>query len=172
MGRDKALLPFRGGTLGRYVADAVAAAAGNAVLVGDPATYAAFGYPVIPDRYPGEGPLGGVLTALSHTAADWNLVVACDMPGLDAPFLLSILNAAEDLGDDALVPAGPSGRPEPLCAVYHRRVLAPFDAVFARGERRMSTALAAVRTAILPVSGTDPFQNVNTPEDWNEYAGT
>lgn len=171
MGRDKALLPFRGGTLGRYIADAVATAAGNTVLVGDPAMYALFGYPVIPDRYPGEGPLGGILTALSHTDADWNLVVACDMPGLETPFLKSILDAAEELGYDTLVPSGPSGRPEPLCAVYHRRALAPFDAVFAHGERRMTAALAAVRTTILPVSGTDPFQNVNTPEDWAEYAG-
>jgi molybdopterin-guanine dinucleotide biosynthesis protein A len=125
---------------------------------------------VIPDRYPGEGPLGGVLTALSHTAADWNLVLACDMPGISADFLDSLLHSAGELGNDVLAPSGPSGRPEPLCAVYHRRALAPFAAVFARGERRMSAALAAVATAVLPVAGMDPFQNVNTPEDWAAYA--
>src|SRR5579871_3937549 len=118
MGRDKARLPFRGGSLGEFVAHTVAAAAGSVVLVGNPAEYNEFPFPVIADLHPGAGPLGGILTALHHTSADWNLVVACDMPGLSAAALQRILAAAEHSGTDALVPAGPSGIPEPLCAVY------------------------------------------------------
>ena len=53
MGRDKALLPFRGGALAQSVAQAVSEAAGSATLVGDPARYSGLGYPVIPDLYPG-----------------------------------------------------------------------------------------------------------------------
>ncbi len=170
MGRNKALLPFRGGALAGFVARAAASAAGSAVLVGDPEIYGELGYPVTPDRYPGEGPLGGILTALYHTSADWNLVVACDMPGTSPEFLGRLLEAAEQAGCDALVPTGPSGRPEPLCAVYHRRACAPFERVFAGGERRVTAAFAAVRAEILPVKELAPFQNVNTPEDWDRYA--
>ena len=61
MGRDKARLPFRGGDLASAVAAAVASAAGNVTLVGHAEL------PAIPDRYPGGGPLGGILTALHHT---------------------------------------------------------------------------------------------------------
>ncbi|MBV8907245.1 MAG: molybdenum cofactor guanylyltransferase [Acidobacteriia bacterium] len=170
MGRDKALLPLRGRALGQYIADAVAAAAGRVVLVGDPERYGPLGYPVIPDRYPGEGPLGGILTALADTAADWNLVLACDMPEVETHFLETLLHAAEERGGDVLTPAGPSGRSEPLCSVYHRRALPAFELVFARGERKISAALAAVRTAVLPVAGVDFTQNINTPEDWAPYA--
>jgi molybdopterin-guanine dinucleotide biosynthesis protein A len=166
MGQDKALLPFCGITLGRYVADTVAAAAGKVTLVGNPERYGFLGYPVLADRYPGEGPLGGILTALTHTFEDWNLVLACDMPAVSCEFLTSLIEAAEAADADALTPAGPSGRPEPLCAVYHRRVLTHFEQVFTRGERKMSLALAAVHTAVLPVPETGQFENVNTPADW------
>ena len=171
MGRDKAFLPFRGGPLAEFVAHAVAEAAGSVVLVGDPSLYQAFPYPVIADRYPGEGPLGGILTALAHTSADWNLVVACDMPGLSSEFLARILQAAAQSGADALLPAGPSGLPEPLCAAYHRRSLGAIEAAFQAGQRKIMAALTGVTITLLPVGELAVFQNVNTPEDWAAYGG-
>ncbi len=169
MGRDKACLPFQGGRLAEFVARTVEAAAGSVALIGDPALYGEFGYPVVADLYPGEGPLGGILTALHHTSADWNLVVACDMPGLSASFLTRVLDAAEERGVPALLPAGPSGLPEPLCAVYHRRGRADIEAAFLRGERKVTAAVAGVGVAILEVAEVAAFQNVNTPEEWAGY---
>jgi len=171
MGRDKALLPFRGGNLAGFVARAVADAAGTAVLVGDPARYPEFPHPVIPDCYPGEGPLGGILTALRHTTAEWNLIVACDMPGLDPKFLAGLLATAEQLGADAMIPVGEAGIPEPLCAVYHRRALAPLEEAFQSGQRKIMAAVAQLDCRRLPVGEMAVFQNVNTPEDWASYGG-
>ena len=166
MGRDKARLPFRGSTLAQFVARTVESAAGNAVLVGDPTRYQEFGYPVIADEYPGEGPLGGILTALQHTGADWNLVVACDMPGLSGEFLRQLFEIAEQSPATALVPAGPSGRPEPLCALYHRRAFGALESAFRAGQRKVTAALAELPAQILPVAEVSVFQNVNTPEEW------
>lgn len=170
MGRDKALLPFRGSTLAEFVAGTVESAAGNAVLVGDPALYQEFGYSVIPDQYPGEGPLGGILTALHHTTADWNLVVACDMPGLSGEFLRQLFEAAERCSATALVPAGPTGRPEPLCALYHRAALEDLEAAFQSGQRKVTAALVKLPAQILRVTEVAAFQNVNTPEEWLPHA--
>lgn len=170
MGRDKALLPFRGTPLVRSVARSVELAAGSAVLVGDPQRYGALGYPVVPDLYPGEGPLGGILSALNHTAATVNLVTACDLPELSAGFLETLLDAAEATTADALVPVGPSGRPEPLCAVYHRRSLDTLERAFAAGTRAIAAALQDLRIIAFPVTEPAYFQNVNTPQDWADYA--
>jgi len=169
MGRDKALLPYRGRTLVESVAQAVEQAAGSATLVGHPRRYSRLGLPAIPDAYPRQGPVGGILTALGHTSADWNLVTACDMPGLSARFLRMLLAEAEGSGEDALVASGPSGRPEPLCAVYHKRARPALEAAFRRGVRKALTALEELRVAILPFSQVTPFQNVNTPEEWAGY---
>jgi molybdopterin-guanine dinucleotide biosynthesis protein A len=170
MGCDKALLPFRGGLLGESVARAVRSAAGSAVLVGNPRRYQPLGYPAIPDLYPGAGPLGAVLTALHHTSADWNLVAACDMPGLSGEFLGILIDAAGRSGADALVPIGPSGRPEPLCAVYRRRSLPLLEHALGRGVRCVRAALEELRATLISVPELTPFQNVNTPEDWANYA--
>ena len=65
MGRDKALLPWNGRTFAEHAAGIVAEACGSAALVGDPSLYGSFGYRVFADRFPGCGPIGGVLTALT-----------------------------------------------------------------------------------------------------------
>jgi len=167
MGRDKALLPFRGAPLAQAVAARVAEAAGSTTLVGDPARYGGLGFPAIPDMYPGEGPLGGILTALHHTEADWNLVTACDMPAIDSALLRRLLETAENTDPDVLIPARPTGLVEPLCAVYHRRTLAALEARFSGGVRKIGAALEAVRTVRFPVVEVSCFQNINTPEEWS-----
>ena len=166
MGRDKAFLPYRGGPLVRFVATAVEAGAGSATLVGDPNIYGIPGLPTIPDLYPGEGPLGGILTALAHTAADWNLVAACDLPGLEAEFLSALVAEAERSGSGAVVPEGPSGRLEPLCGVYHRSCGPLLAAAFGRGCRKVTTALEGLRVARFRVSDFKYLKNMNTPEEW------
>jgi molybdopterin-guanine dinucleotide biosynthesis protein A len=166
MGKDKALLPFGGGVLAGHAAATVAAAAGSAVLIGDPFKYSHLGYPVLPDRRPGAGPLGGIETALTSTAADWNVVLACDMPGVSADFLRGLMEAAERLNPDALVPAGPSGRLEPLSAVYHRRCLEAFRQALDADVRKITAALTGLAVARFAVDDAACFENLNTPEEW------
>lgn len=164
MGRDKALLPFHGSTLAAVIAREVASASGSATLVGNPALG-------IPDLYPGEGPLGGILTALQHSNADWNLIVACDMPYANRAFLARLLAAAAERDADAMLPRGPSGQLEPLCAVYHRRARPAIQASFDAGTRKVTAALEGLSVASLEVAEVALFQNLNTPEDWADHAG-
>jgi molybdopterin-guanine dinucleotide biosynthesis protein A len=164
MGRDKARLPFRGADLVSAVAAAVAGAAGSATLIGHPVL------PSLPDRYPGEGPLGGILTALHHATSDCCLIVACDMPEIDAVFLTGLVKLAAHAQGSAIVPYGPDGRAQPLCAVYPRSALAIKEGHFAAGVRKVTAALAGVAVEPLRVAELSIFQNVNTPEDWAAYA--
>ncbi len=171
MGRDKALLPRRGVPLAAAVAREVERAAGRCTLVGDPERYRSLGYPVIPDLYPGEGPLGGILTALRHTGEEWNIVVACDMPRISAGFLDGLLEHATRRPEiDVLAPQGPLGRFEPLCTVYHRRSTVHLQAAFDRGLRKIAEALRGLRLETIAPTELTPLDHVNTPEDWAPYA--
>ena len=52
MGRNKALLPFRGITLVEHVAGIVRQAAGSVTLIGDPVQLGHLGLPVVSDLLP------------------------------------------------------------------------------------------------------------------------
>ena len=169
MGRDKARLPFQGKTLVDHVASAVAEAAGSVTLVGAPERYGTLGFPMLADGRTGAGPLGGIHTALAASPAAWNLIVACDMPGISAPFLRSLMAAAQASEADCLLPAGPSGLPEPLCAVYHSRCVAAIGAALDRNVRKITDGLAGLRIRNWSVAESNWFRNVNTPEEWTQF---
>ena len=123
------------------------------------------------DTRPGEGALGGLLTALTIARGAPVVVAAWDMPFVP-PALLREL-AAGLATHDAFLPAsgGPRGV-EPMLAAYGPACLPAIGAALDRGDRRAIAFHDAVRVGILPVervaSHGDPallFLNVNTPEE-------
>jgi len=165
MGCNKALLPYGGATLIEHVAAQVAAAAGSVFLVGPPEEYAHLPYLVVPDFFRRCGPLAGLHAGLVASPAEWNLVVACDMPAVTADFLGSLLEAADSVEADALVPVWPCGWLEPLCAVYRRELAVPLGEALQRGVRQLVQALAGLRLARWPITEPGYFANLNTPKE-------
>ena len=169
MGRDKALLPYRGTTLVKYVAAVVQQAAGAVFLIGDPARYADTGYPVYPDKIPHCGPMGGIYTALSLTTTDWNLVVACDMPKLSPPVLRHLLECASAAAADCVAGSSDGSGPEPLCAVYHRRCLPALARSISHNLLKMKDLLSALTVKAVLLEEPSALANVNTPGEWLRF---
>lgn len=171
-GADKALVLWRGRPLALWVAERVRAAAGSVTLVGDPEKYLSLGLPVIADRVAGFGPLAGLSAALADSPADWNLVIACDMPHLRPGFLSYLLQTAAAEPIDVLLPIDRQGRAEPLCAVYSKRSRAAIAEAVRHGIHKMTDAFASLKVRRLPFAdyeAFDPegrlFANLNTPAD-------
>lgn len=171
MGRPKAWLL---GPSGRpLVAQALAtlrAAGADPLLLGcgaDPAPFAALaraeGARPVPDRFPGEGPLAGLEAVLDASPREWLLLVACDMPFLDAEALAGLVARAGRSPCAAVVPEA-KGRLQPLHAVYHRRALAPLRAALEAGERRLTAAVEALELERVPLEGPSPV-DVDTPAE-------
>lgn len=163
MGTNKALLPWRRGTLLGYIAGEVEAAAGSVTLVGSAET----AFRTLPDEYPGFGPVGAIATALRDTTAEWNLIVACDMPGVTREWLALLLAEA---GGDATVPVTPDGRPHPLCAVWNRSALDVVSSAVDRGVHTVNEVVRRLDCRTLAVED-HVVANVNTPEEWACFAG-
>ena len=150
MGRDKAFVELDGRPLAAMVLDALreAGAAPVVAVGGDLANLTALGFDrVVPDRHPGEGPLGGIVTALDAVAADVVVVLGCDMPWVTAEALGSLVDAlaADPLADVAV---GESDRLEPLFAAWRRAACRPvLQQAFADGIRRAAPGDRAARRA-------------------------
>ena len=165
MGRDKALLRGPSGVpLAAQIADSVREAAGSVVLIGPPERYTHLGFPVLADRVPACGPLGGLYTALCATSAEWNLIVACDMPNLTGHFLEDLLAAAEASPADCLVAEDAHGI-HPLCAVYNRRCLPVVESAIRHNQLKMHTLVSSLRFEKWPTPEAAMLTNVNTRED-------
>ncbi len=178
MGTDKALLPLRPGDppLAQVVLSTVGAIADDRFVVasGRP-EYARFGVPVVPDRYPDAGTLGGIATALTTAQHERCLVVACDMPFLSLPLLRWM---AEQPGEyDVLVPRLPGQSRQgsglvyqTLHAIYARRCLPAIEGRLAEGRLQVIGFFNDVRVRAIDldtVRALDPelrsFFNANTP---------
>jgi len=165
MGRDKALLPYRGRTLVEWVADQVREAAGEVRLVGAPERYGHLEIPCIAERYAGCGPLSGIEAALREGGAEWSLVLACDMPGVDAGFLKELLaGVSSEVG--AVVAEDEAGRMEPLCAVYGAKALPAVRRALEGGAYAVRDVLAQLRLARVAVPSGRLVRSVNTDEEW------
>lgn len=159
MGSDKAALPWRGTTLGAWVAGEIAAVAGQVTVVG--ASWP--GYRSIPDQTPDFGPVSGIAACLADTRFEWNLIVACDMPGASREWLRTLLESA---AGDVLVPEDADGRLHPLCAVWNMRAAAPMDEAVRRGTHAVREAIRLLDYRTYPVAQMETVANVNTPEEW------
>ncbi len=164
MGSDKALLGGENDTLLLRVARILEAAAGSAIVVAPQGRYEGMGVPVLTDRWPGEGPLGGIVTALEFSRDALNLIVAVDMPRIDVPTLSELVLAAGETGR-SVIPVHEDGATEPLCAVYHRDDLPVLRAFFDGGGRRLRDAIDKISYERIPAAER-VFANVNTPEEW------
>lgn len=167
MGRDKALLSAGLQPLAAQVAAKVAAVAGNVALVGEPERYRHLGFDCFTDRRPGTGPLGGIEAALASRRGELNLIVACDMPGLDAGLLRTLLWQAEGTGALCVVARDGSGVIHPLCAVYRSACLPLIERALDAGRLRLMDIIAELDASFCDIDGT--IWNVNTPQEWGAW---
>ena len=130
---------------------------------GDPARFAAYELPVLPDTVPGfPGPLAGILAGMDW-AAELGLRRLLSVPG-DTPFLPRDLVLRMDPA--AFPMAASHGRVHPVVAIWPVMLRDKLRAALIAGERRVGRFAEAygaqvVRFDIAP----DPFFNINTPED-------
>lgn len=166
MGRDKAFVTVDGVPMARRVADVLLGAGCEPVMAvgGDADGLAALGLATVRDGWPGEGPVGGVLTALRHWVdADAVVAVACDLPRLTSDTVRALL-AALDATPEANAAAAFTDRVEPLCVAWRPAASTGLRDALDAGERRLHVVLETLAPIHVAVDLQD-LTNVNAPSD-------
>ncbi len=148
---------------------------------GDPARFAGFGLPVLPDDGPAgrAGPLAGILSGLQWAKRETDCARLLTVAG-DTPFfptdLAARLSAAPAGPPDRIAVAASGGRRHPVFALWPvsleedlKRFLAESGTFSVAAFLDMHDA-ATVDFPMLQLEGekADPFFNVNTPQDLAE----
>jgi molybdopterin-guanine dinucleotide biosynthesis protein A len=178
-GRDKAVAELGGmPMLGRMIG-LLQSVANTVKVVGAPEKYAQFEREMVSDLWAGEGPLGGIITALEDAAKNpatsgWNVVVSCDMPFLTSEWLAFLCERAAKSNAQVVLPHSTHG-PEPLCACYRTVAAGALRAAFEFGVRKVTLGLKHVSTEVLDEvdwkrfdSAGRLFWNMNTAADYEE----
>ena len=174
-GGDKALIQVEGQSLLDRTIERLRPQVGPMILNanGDPSRLAEFTLPVVPDVIQGyAGPLVGILTGLEWLAdhslgVEWMVSVAADTPLFPEDLVERLFTAVKAEGADLAI-AYTGSRSHPVFALWPTRLAAQLRAAVVGEDIRKIEAwtdrykVARVDWPNLP---TDPFFNVNTPED-------
>ncbi len=174
MGQDKAALPVGPERLLQRVIRRVQPyAAAVWVVAATAEAYPWAGVPVLADRYPERGPLGGIATALQQAQTPFLAAVACDMPFVSGPLLAYLADflAAHPRIDIAL--PRDEHDIQPLHAVYRvARTEPAFVATLQRPRASIRAAFRGLRVRLFPATELASFQpqrafwNINTPTEY------
>ena len=176
MGQDKGLLAFLGKPLVARAVERLAPIADEVIVTTNrPQDYEFLGVPLVADRIPGRGALGGLYTALSAAGHPYVAVVACDMPFVNPKLLAAQRDLLVQTQADIVIPHLEGGM-EPFHAVYRRQTcLPPIEGALAADKWRADAWFHRVKVHLMrgeEIAKYDPdllsFWNVNTPEEMQE----
>jgi molybdopterin-guanine dinucleotide biosynthesis protein A len=120
----------------------------------------------IRDQHEDLGPIAGLLAAqAAHPQAAW-LVLACDLPLLDAATLGHLIRRRAPARCATAYRSSHDGLPEPLCAIWEPHSAAPLAAYVARGRQCPRRFLLGSDALVIDEPNPQALDNVNTPEEY------
>ncbi|NNM67103.1 MAG: molybdopterin-guanine dinucleotide biosynthesis protein B [Spirochaetales bacterium] len=170
MGRDKAAINYRGQEQAVHAFQLLEAVC-DEVFVSCRAEQSDLpgrrGLPQIHDKLLDAGPLSGILAALEFRPdAAW-LVVACDLPRLNAQVLERLIQARNPFRF-ATAYSGFEGFPEPLCTIYEPKSFSRFYQFLAAGHSCPRKMLINSPLALLEPLDPGSLVNVNDETTYAE----
>jgi len=126
----------------------------------------------IVDTHENRGPIAGIMAAQDkHPHVPW-LVLACDLPFLDARTLEYLIAARQPGRLATAFRSSHDGLPEPLCAIYEPASREALLAHVAKGKDCPRKFLINSDVELIDQPNPRALDNVNTPDEYSSAAAT
>ena len=165
MGRDKAELHFQGMTLLEWQVQKLQRLGIKDVMLSGSRREMA-GVRVVPDEFPGQGPLSGLHACMKAARCPDCLVLSVDVP-LAPPLALEALAGAHRASGAAVTLLRHGGKWEPLIGVYRSGLFRRAESILRGKNTAVRRLLDETGFELLDWPGDEElFLNCNTPEDY------
>jgi molybdopterin-guanine dinucleotide biosynthesis protein A len=112
------------------------------------------------------GPIGGIHAAIHTYPYHAWLILACDLPFLDASTLQYLISRRAPTRLATAFRSAFDRLPEPLCAIYEPRFGAAIDQWIAQGQKCPRALLSASDVELLDLPQAQALDNINTVEEY------
>lgn len=168
MGTDKAFLLYRHKQLFEYPLAILTAFCDEILISSSDPRFKSTGYLVIPDAFPGKGPMAGLFTCLSRAKSSRSLVLGCDLPLMDPAFIHLLIDRSMEF--PITIGTNRQGKPEPMAGIYEKEIMRTLESLLMEGKNKLQDLFAMTRAQYIhpEKEGFDPdrmYININKPED-------
>lgn len=168
MGRNKALVEWRGKRLIDWIIEALDPICSNIIISSNELIPAPANCHIVEDRYRNIGPIAGIESGLFHSSSEINIIVSCDTPRLTTDFFNYMIGKH---GKYEISLPLHDGVNEPMIGIYNRAVLPVIQKAIEQGHYKPPAIIRSCKYQEVPIGSTlniyepNMFLNLNSPED-------
>lgn len=167
MQTDKGFVSYKGKLLVEHALDQLFPVCNEILISANRNEYTQFGYPVVKDSIYDLGPLGGIYSAVQSSSNDLNLILACDVIGVNASILTEMINSAT--GKKIVYLEDNRKGIEPLPLLLNKNILTEIETQINNGDFKLQNLILEIVNKNSSVTESiqikEHFLNLNTMED-------
>jgi molybdopterin-guanine dinucleotide biosynthesis protein A len=172
MGYDKGLLEVAGRPMIAHLLITLQSLGLKTTIVSSNAQYQLFGVQLVSDIIPEQGPMGGLLTALTYAQSPFVLLLSCDMPFVEASSLQLLCQHALE---NSITVSHIEGRNNPMPAIYPVSLKDSVQKAIDLQQLKISQWLFMQNTVEITLNetnrhGVSTYINLNSPDDINKLS--
>lgn len=122
-------------------------------------------YKIIPDEFENAGPLAAIISAFHQNKNCAWLVVACDLPLLDAKTIDFLVQQRDETAVATTFQSAYDNLPEPLLTIWEPKSLPLLETALSEKKYSPRQVLMNAKITVLLAPDLNVLLNVNTPEE-------
>jgi molybdopterin-guanine dinucleotide biosynthesis protein A len=162
MQSEKGLVLYKNKPFIEHIIDAVLPITSKIQLITNCSDYDYLKYDTIKDIIIDKGPIGGIYSALKHSATELNLILSCDIPLISTKIIQELIEKHNSNFDVSIFEE--TNRVHPLIGIYSKKVLPILKKSIESNELKMMHFISKLNHQLIWIEDENKqqFLNINS----------